>query len=153
MAVASGGQVGPGRAAHAGDLRSEGLGELHGVGAGGRAGDQYVLSWPEAPGVTQALQGGQPGDRDDRGPGEGEAGRLAGELVRADARTLASAAALIGAVPGPVPFWPATLTQAASSFVNRVSPANVGGMALNARFLQNPGFPPPPASQRSASTP
>ena len=41
---------------------------------------------------------------------------------------LASAAALIGAVPGPVPFWPTTLTQAASSFVNRVSPANVGGM-------------------------
>ena len=42
---------------------------------------------------------------------------------------LASAAALIGAVPGRVPFWPTTLTQAASSFVNRVSPANVGGMA------------------------
>ena len=55
---------------------------------------------------------------------------------------LASAAALIGAVPGPVPFWPATLTQAASSFVNRVSPANVGGMALNARFLQKSGVSP-----------
>ena len=55
---------------------------------------------------------------------------------------LASAAALIGAVPGPVPFWPTTLTQAASSFVNRVSPANVGGMALNARFLQKNGVPP-----------
>jgi uncharacterized membrane protein YbhN (UPF0104 family) len=55
---------------------------------------------------------------------------------------LASAAALIGAVPGPVPFWPATLTQAASSFVNRVSPANVGGMALNARFLQKNGVSP-----------
>ena len=55
---------------------------------------------------------------------------------------LASAAALIGAVPGPVPFWPASLTQAASSFVNRVSPANVGGMALNARFLQKSGVSP-----------
>jgi hypothetical protein len=55
---------------------------------------------------------------------------------------LASAAALIGAVPGPVPFWPGTLTQAASSFVNRISPANVGGMALNARFLQKNGVPP-----------
>jgi uncharacterized membrane protein YbhN (UPF0104 family) len=55
---------------------------------------------------------------------------------------LASAAALIGAVPGRIPFWPATLTQAASSFVNRVSPANVGGMALNARFLQKNGVPP-----------
>ena len=55
---------------------------------------------------------------------------------------LASAAALISAVPGPIPFWPTTLTQAASSFVNRVSPANVGGMALNARFLQKSGVPP-----------
>ena len=64
-------------------------------------------------------------------------------IIAASALTyLASAAALIGAVPGPVPFWPATLTQAASSFVNRVSPANVGGMALNARFLQKYGVPP-----------
>jgi uncharacterized membrane protein YbhN (UPF0104 family) len=45
-------------------------------------------------------------------------------------------------VPGRVPFWPTTLTQAASSFVNRVSPANVGGMALNARFLQKSGVSP-----------
>jgi uncharacterized membrane protein YbhN (UPF0104 family) len=47
--------------------------------------------------------------------------------------------ALIGAVPGHVPFGPAVLTQGASSFINRVSPANVGGMALNARFLQKSG--------------
>ena len=52
---------------------------------------------------------------------------------------VASAMALIGAVPGPVPFGPAVLTQGASSFINRVSPANVGGMALNARFLQKSG--------------
>jgi uncharacterized protein (TIRG00374 family) len=51
----------------------------------------------------------------------------------------ASAMALIGAVPGHVPFGPAVLTQGASSFINRVSPANVGGMALNARFLQKSG--------------
>ena len=31
------------------------------------------------------------------------------------------------------------LAQGASSFVNRVSPANVGGMALNVRFLQKSG--------------
>jgi undecaprenyl-diphosphatase len=41
-----------------------------------------------------------------------------------------------------VPFWPTVLTQAASSFINRVSPANVGGMALNARFLQKSGVDP-----------
>ena len=52
---------------------------------------------------------------------------------------LASAIALIGSVPGPVPFAPAVLAQGASSFINRVSPANVGGMALNARFLQKSG--------------
>ena len=51
---------------------------------------------------------------------------------------LASAVALIGAVPQRIRFWP-PLAQAASSFVNRVSPANVGGMALNARFLQKSG--------------
>jgi glycosyltransferase 2 family protein len=52
---------------------------------------------------------------------------------------LASAVALLGAVPERIRFWPTVLAQAASSFVNRVSPANVGGMALNARFLQKSG--------------
>ena len=52
---------------------------------------------------------------------------------------MASAIALTGSVPGHVPFGPAVLAQGASSFINRVSPANVGGMALNARFLQKTG--------------
>jgi glycosyltransferase 2 family protein len=52
---------------------------------------------------------------------------------------VASAVALMGAVPQRLPLWPTVLTQAASSFVNRVSPANVGGMALNARYLQKCG--------------
>ena len=52
---------------------------------------------------------------------------------------LASAIALMGAVPQRIRFWPTVLAQAGSSFVNRVSPANVGGMALNARFLQKSG--------------
>jgi glycosyltransferase 2 family protein len=52
---------------------------------------------------------------------------------------VASAMALLGSVPGRVPFGPAVLAQGASSFINRVSPANVGGMALNARFLQKSG--------------
>jgi glycosyltransferase 2 family protein len=55
---------------------------------------------------------------------------------------LASAISLIGGVPGRVPFWPTVLAQAASSFVNRVSPANIGGMALNARYLQKSGVDP-----------
>ncbi len=52
---------------------------------------------------------------------------------------LASAVSLMGAVQQHIRFWPTVLAQAASSFVNRVSPANVGGMALNARFLQRSG--------------
>jgi uncharacterized protein (TIRG00374 family) len=52
---------------------------------------------------------------------------------------LASAVALIGAVPQRIRLWPTVLAQGASSFINRVSPANVGGMALNARFLQKSG--------------
>jgi uncharacterized protein (TIRG00374 family) len=52
---------------------------------------------------------------------------------------LASAVALMGAVPQRIRLWPTVLAQAASSFVNRVSPANVGGMALNARYLQKSG--------------
>jgi glycosyltransferase 2 family protein len=54
----------------------------------------------------------------------------------------ASAVSLIGGVPGRVPFRPTVLAQGASSFINRVSPANVGGMALNARYLQKAGVPP-----------
>jgi uncharacterized protein (TIRG00374 family) len=52
---------------------------------------------------------------------------------------LASAVALMGAVVPRIRFWPTLMAQAASSFVNRVSPANVGGMALNARYLQKSG--------------
>ena len=52
---------------------------------------------------------------------------------------LGSAVALMGAVVPRIRFWPTVLAQGASSFVNRVSPSNVGGMALNARFLQKSG--------------
>jgi glycosyltransferase 2 family protein len=53
---------------------------------------------------------------------------------------LASAVSLVGSVPTRLPFWPTVLTQGASSFVNRVSPANVGGMAVNVRYLQKSGM-------------
>jgi glycosyltransferase 2 family protein len=52
---------------------------------------------------------------------------------------LASAVGMLGTVSIRLPFWATTLTQGASSFINRVSPANVGGMALNVRFLQKAG--------------
>jgi glycosyltransferase 2 family protein len=49
---------------------------------------------------------------------------------------------VMGTVPQRLPFGPTLLTQSASSFVNRVSPANVGGMALNVRYLQKSGVDP-----------
>jgi undecaprenyl-diphosphatase len=55
---------------------------------------------------------------------------------------LASAISLLGSVTVRLPFWPTVLTQGASSFINRVSPANVGGMALNVRYLQKSGVEP-----------
>jgi uncharacterized membrane protein YbhN (UPF0104 family) len=55
---------------------------------------------------------------------------------------LASAVALMGAISQRIRFWPTVLAQGASSFINRVSPANVGGMALNARYLQKSGVEP-----------
>ena len=55
---------------------------------------------------------------------------------------LASAIGLLGGVSIRLPFWPTVLTQGASSFINRVSPSNVGGMALNVRFLQKAGVEP-----------
>jgi undecaprenyl-diphosphatase len=53
---------------------------------------------------------------------------------------LASAASVLGSVPQRLPLLPTLLSQFASSFANRVSPANVGGMALNVRFLQKGGM-------------
>ncbi|HMC67840.1 MAG TPA: lysylphosphatidylglycerol synthase transmembrane domain-containing protein, partial [Mycobacteriales bacterium] len=58
---------------------------------------------------------------------------------------IASAVGIIGGVRERLPFAPVVNVQMASSFVNRVTPANVGGMALNARFLQKAGVPPPEA--------
>jgi glycosyltransferase 2 family protein len=56
-----------------------------------------------------------------------------------------SAIGMLGSVPQPLPFLPNLEVQFASSFVNRVSPANVGGMAANARFLQKCGVDSPTA--------
>jgi undecaprenyl-diphosphatase len=69
-------------------------------------------------------------------------GWLAVSLVMSVVTYVASAIGLIGGVPQKVPFGPTLETQLASSFVNRVSPANVGGMALNVRYLQKVGVDP-----------
>ncbi len=47
---------------------------------------------------------------------------------------------LLGAVPGRIPFAGTFATQLAGSFVNRIMPARVGGIATNVRFLQKQGL-------------
>jgi undecaprenyl-diphosphatase len=46
---------------------------------------------------------------------------------------------IMGSVPERVRLLPTTLVQLAGSFVNRISPVKVGGMATNVRFLQKNG--------------
>ncbi|WP_167503260.1 lysylphosphatidylglycerol synthase transmembrane domain-containing protein [Streptomyces malaysiensis] len=55
---------------------------------------------------------------------------------------LAAALSLLGFVPEKVPLGRAVLAQVAASFVKLVAPAAVGGVALNARFLQRAGVRP-----------
>jgi glycosyltransferase 2 family protein len=55
---------------------------------------------------------------------------------------VAGAIGMNGTVPERLPLMPNLSVQFASSFVNRVSPANVGGMAANVRFLQKCGIQP-----------
>jgi glycosyltransferase 2 family protein len=47
---------------------------------------------------------------------------------------------LLGAVPSRIPFAATFATQLAGSFVNRIVPARVGGIAINVRFLQKQGI-------------
>jgi uncharacterized protein (TIRG00374 family) len=45
----------------------------------------------------------------------------------------------LGAIPAQLPFGPTYVVQLGGSFLNRVTPHNVGGMALNFRYLQRAG--------------
>lgn len=45
----------------------------------------------------------------------------------------------MGTIPAELPFGPTYLVQLGGSFLNRVTPNNVGGTALNVRFLQKAG--------------
>ena len=69
-------------------------------------------------------------------------GWLAVAIVLSGLTYLAAASCTVGSVPEPLPFLPTVGAQLASSFVNRITPANVGGMALNVRFMQKGGVDP-----------
>lgn len=51
----------------------------------------------------------------------------------------AGAMSMLGAVPRPLPFGRTVTVMFAQSFLNRFTPANAGGMALRARYLQTHG--------------
>ena len=72
-------------------------------------------------------------------------GWLAGAIVMSALTYVSAAVGMAGGVPERLPLAPTIEVQLASSFVNRVTPANVGGMALNVRYLQKAGVPPPEA--------
>jgi undecaprenyl-diphosphatase len=50
-----------------------------------------------------------------------------------------AALGLMGTVPQRLKFLPTLLAQVAGSFVNRVTPASIGSMVLNGRYLQKSG--------------
>jgi uncharacterized membrane protein YbhN (UPF0104 family)/membrane-associated phospholipid phosphatase len=70
---------------------------------------------------------------------------LAIGLALSAASYLAAAVAQLGAVDPPLALGRTTLVQVASSFANRLTPASLGGMGLNVRYLQRAGMDRPSA--------
>jgi glycosyltransferase 2 family protein len=52
---------------------------------------------------------------------------------------VAATGSAIGSVPDRLPAWPTFVAQVGASFVNWVTPAKVGGLALGARFMERQG--------------
>jgi undecaprenyl-diphosphatase len=69
-------------------------------------------------------------------------GWVAVAIVMSIVTYVAAAVCTMGSVPERLPFLPTFEAQLASSFVNRITPANVGGMALNVRYMQKAGVDP-----------
>lgn len=65
---------------------------------------------------------------------------LAATLVASALTYVGAAVSISGSVRGAVPLLPTTAAQVASSFTNRITPARVGGMALNLRYLTKQGI-------------
>jgi undecaprenyl-diphosphatase len=67
---------------------------------------------------------------------------LAAAVLMSGVTYVAAAIGMLGGIREELPFVPTVEVALASSFVNRVTPANVGGMALNVRYMQKAGIPP-----------
>jgi glycosyltransferase 2 family protein len=70
---------------------------------------------------------------------------LVAGLALTAASYLAAAVAQLGAVDPPLALGRTTLVQVASSFANRLTPASLGGIGLNIRYLQRAGMDRPSA--------
>jgi glycosyltransferase 2 family protein len=70
---------------------------------------------------------------------------LAAGLALSAASYLAAAVAQLGAVDQALALGRTTLVQVASTFANRLTPAGLGGMGLNVRYLQRAGIDRPAA--------
>ena len=70
---------------------------------------------------------------------------LAAGLVLSAASYLAAAVAQLGAVDPPLALGRTSLVQVASSFANRLTPASLGGIGMNVRYLQRAGMDRPAA--------
>ena len=71
---------------------------------------------------------------------EAQPGWLAATLLASALTYVGAAISISGSVRGAVPLLPTTAAQVASSFTNRITPARVGGMALNLRYLTKQGI-------------
>lgn len=60
-------------------------------------------------------------------------------LVASFLTYVGAAVNIMGSVPDRIPLVPSVLVQFAGSFINRITPVKVGGMATNVRFLQKNG--------------
>ncbi|MDQ3739002.1 MAG: flippase-like domain-containing protein [Actinomycetota bacterium] len=67
---------------------------------------------------------------------------LAGTVAMSGLTYVAGAIGIAAAVRQRLPFGAVVYAQLGSSFVNRVTPAKVGGLALNVRFMQKAGVKP-----------
>jgi undecaprenyl-diphosphatase len=70
---------------------------------------------------------------------------LAAALLASAATYPAAALARLGSVEAPLPLGTTTAVQLAGSFVNRLTPASLGGAGLNERYLERQGLERPAA--------
>lgn len=77
---------------------------------------------------------------------------LLGSLLASAATYLFSGVLLCTAAGTAMPLRSAVTAQVAASFANAISPASLGGLALNVRFLQKRGLSVPAAATAVATT-